>query len=201
MEIAPVVLDGIRELITMGVGRAAGMLNPLTGAHITLSVPDVNILHNVMECHIHSVPEESASLVNLIFNGNLSGSTILIIPHISALNLVTILTGEEGTAAEMDALRVETLMEVGNIIISAIMSALCTLLETRLNYQIPVYRTGTAASLITHTLTSAEDTSIIAHIMLQTHKREIHGDIIISLSGSSFQSLKERILTVMGGDG
>ncbi|HOJ97855.1 MAG TPA: chemotaxis protein CheC, partial [Methanospirillum sp.] len=37
------VLDGIKELVNIGVGRAAGSLNTMTGYHVTLRVPEISL--------------------------------------------------------------------------------------------------------------------------------------------------------------
>ncbi|MFH0966220.1 MAG: chemotaxis protein CheC, partial [Methanobacteriota archaeon] len=132
MNIPEEVLDGIRELITIGVGRSGGMLYRLTNAHVTLTVPDVHISdlasENYMGTALHQLTSDDTSYVTLKFSGELTGSFSLMIPYSSALNLVFILTREEGSPDEMDALRVETLLEVGNIIISSVMSAFSILL-------------------------------------------------------------------------
>lgn len=196
MEIQPVILDGIQELITMGVGRAAGMLNQLTGAHVSLRVPDVRIIETSYEC-IHSVSQESSSQVSLNYEGVLTGKTVLIIPHASALNLVTILTGEEQTLAEMDALRVETLLEVGNIIISALMCSFSTLLDTRLAFQFPAYHAGSTNSIIQQAICNQFEVSIFAQITFEVQKKRIEGDLILLLTSDSLANLKHRILSLI----
>jgi chemotaxis protein CheC len=193
MEITPVILDGVKELITMGVGRAAGMLNQLTGAHVSLHVPDVQIIETTSEC-IQTVSQKSSSQVSLNYAGLLTGSTVLIIPHASALNLVTILTGEEQTMAEMDALRVETLLEVGNIIISALMCSFSTLMDTRLAFQFPAYHAGTTNSIIEQAMSNQYGVCIAAQITFEVQKRRIEGDLILLLTSDSLDNLKHRIL-------
>jgi chemotaxis protein CheY-P-specific phosphatase CheC len=44
MKTSPEQLDALRELINIGIGRAAGVLNEMLSAHIQLYVPDVEIL-------------------------------------------------------------------------------------------------------------------------------------------------------------
>ncbi len=197
MEIPVVVSDGIQELITMGVGRAAGMLNRLTGAHVTLRVPEVEILSG-SAFPAGQRPAEESSLVSQQYQGLLSGMTILAIPRQSAIHLVTILTGEEGGAAGMDALRIETLLEVGNILISAIMSSLCVLLETRLTYGFPGYQASPGDVSLPPELDPGTGRIISAAITFEVQQRTIQGNLILILSAGSFDALQDRIITLAG---
>lgn len=199
MNISPVVLDGVKELITIGVGRAAGMLNQLTGAHISLYVPDVHIYETSCgSIHPH-LSHESTSQVSLHYTGLLTGSTVLIIPHSSALNLITILTGEDQTLAEMDALRIETLLEVGNIIISALMSSLSTHMDSRFSFKFPEYYDGTTDTLTIDALFCNYDIRIDAQITYVVQKKRIEGGLVILLTTDSFDRLTSRMFTIMKG--
>jgi len=145
MEISEEVIDGIRELITIGVGHSAGMINELTKAHVTLTVPEVRIFdinHQTALSALDVTDPDESSQVILSFSGEYTGSLSLIIPYKSAIHLVVFLTGEEGSPDEMDALRVETLIEVGNVVISSVMSSFSILLSSPLTFLYPVYRIG-----------------------------------------------------------
>jgi chemotaxis protein CheC len=197
MEISPVVLDGVRELITIGVGRAAGMLNQLTGAHVSLHVPDVHIHETTSDNADGNLSKESSSQVSLHYTGLLTGSTVLVIPHSSALNLVTIMTGEDQTLAEMDALRIETLLEVGNIIISALMSSLASHMDTRFSFRFPIYHDGTIDTLILDALFCQFETRIDAGITFEVQNKRIEGALVILLTTGSFDLLTTRMFTMM----
>lgn len=201
MNIPEAVLDGVRELITIGVGRSGGMLNRLTNAHVTLTVPDVQITDVASEHYlttaVHRLTSGNTSYVTLRFSGELTGSFSLMIPHQSALNLVAILTGEEESPDEMDALRVETLLEVGNIIISAVMSALSILLTTRLSFEFPSYHSEKTQDLINPLILNRSDIGIIARTHFVVQQKEIEGDIFMLLTRDSYQHIEERIDTIM----
>jgi chemotaxis protein CheC len=200
MDVSEDELDGVRELITIGVGRSAGMLNRLTKSHVILTVPEVHISDDISEpAHIiayQTVENEITSHVFLKFSGEFTGSFSLLIPHSSALNLIVLLTGEESSSDEMDALREETLLEVGNIIISAVMSALGILLKSRLSFQFPCYRTETG-DIKNSLLQGSSDIEIIAHIRFVVHEKEIDGNIFILLTRESYENLKTSIKTIM----
>jgi len=201
MNIPEEVLDGVRELITIGVGRSGGMLNRLTNAHVTLTVPEVQISDVASEFYMstafNQLTSENTSYVTLKFSGELTGSFSLMIPYSSALNLVIILTGEEGSPDEMDALRVETLLEVGNIIISSVMSALNILLTSRLSYEFPCYRSEKRLDLLNPLILNQSDIGIIARTYFSVRQKEIESYIFILLSEESYLHVRERITTMM----
>jgi len=114
-------VDAIRELINIGVGRAAGLLNEMTGTHIHLMVPEVRILRYADLVRENRVLEhDRLSAVTLKFEGSFSGISMLVFPPESAAILITALTGERIAAPDLDALRIETLNEVGNIVNNAV---------------------------------------------------------------------------------
>ena len=198
MELSEEVIDGIRELVTIGVGRSAGMLNELTRAHVTLTVPEVKII-DAMDTHLNppwSVDTEETSQVILPFFGEFTGSLRLLIPYSSAINLVALLTGEEGTPDEMDALRVETLIEVGNIIISSVMSSFSILLLSHLTFLYPRYRTGMWEDE-QHSLPSDAKTGIVATTRFQILDREIEGVLFFLVTRETTRLISSRIIGIM----
>ncbi len=45
MNITPEQIDTLKELVNIGVGRAANMLNQLVQSRIYLQVPSINVFH------------------------------------------------------------------------------------------------------------------------------------------------------------
>ena len=74
----------------------------------------------------------------------------------------------------MDALRVETLLEVGNIIMSAVMSAMSILLTSRLSFQFPSYRTE-RRYIINSDIMKRYEIGIIARTRFEVHQKVIEG--------------------------
>ncbi len=201
MNITEEVLDGVRELITIGVGRSGGMLSRLTHAHVTLTVPDVRISDDSSDNgkieDFNHLSFDNTSNITLPFSGEITGSLSLMIPHASALNLVAILSGEEGSPDEMDALRVETLLEVGNIIISSVMSAMSILLSSRLHFEFPSYQTEKIHSPFNPGIRNRSDIAIMANTHFAVQQKDIAGEICILLTRESYDHIEKRIGTIM----
>lgn len=198
MHVSEEILDGVRELITIGVGRSAGMLNRLSNAHVTLTVPQVQITDKptwYSESSLTTLSgDEQTSQIILQFSGDMTGSFRLVIPYDSALNMVMILTGEENSSDEMDILREETLLEVGNIIISSVMSSLSIVLPSPLSFQFPIYRTDRWSGTDPD---RKPGVVIVAGVRFELQQKIIVGEMIILLTKESFICIDQGIRLIM----
>jgi len=79
IEIIEWQLDIIKELINMGVGKGAKILNDLLHTHVHLHVPEI-IYSNYKDLNksIALLSMDTVSVVNLSFNGDLEGVAKLI---------------------------------------------------------------------------------------------------------------------------
>ena len=104
------VLDGIIELVNIGVGRSAGSLNTLTGHHVTLRVPQITV------CDIFELKNELPRLdqpfavVHQDYSGAFEGTAMLMFPRESAEGLFLLMTGEQKK-------KQETLLSTNQLII------------------------------------------------------------------------------------
>ncbi len=199
MDLSEEVIDGLRELVTIGVGHSAGMINELTNAHVTLTVPEMKICEitdQEIPCPLDLPSLDDTSQIILSFSGEYTGSLSLIIPYKSAIHLVVLLTGEEGSPDEMDALMVETLIEVGNVIISSVMSSFSILHNTSLTFLYPVFKSGRWVEN-TRMRNSHQQTGILARTTFQIQDRVIEGFLFFSITPESFDRMQQAILHIM----
>lgn len=191
MEIGEEALDAIKELINIGVGRAAGMLNEMTGCTIRLRVPTIRI---VTIDELASAEEiranDTSSTVSLSFQGQLRGMSALVFPPESAAALVMLLSGETTESPELDALRIETLKEVGNIVLNNVMGSIANILEHHLSYTLPRYQEIRLLTLArSASLPGPKDLVILANTHFTLEDREIEGSILLILEVGSLESL------------
>jgi chemotaxis protein CheC len=175
-------LDGLQELVNIGVGRAASILHEMVGSHIHLQVPYIKLLSSSevqqeLQQHLGIAP---VSAVRLGFNGSFAGVAQLVFPTDSASKLVAVLTREEFDLCDLDAVKVGTLSEVGNIVINGVMGSISNVLQQHLNYSLPLYIEDTVANLLTsHDFEIASATVLIAKARFRMEQLLISGDIIL----------------------
>ncbi len=141
MQLSQFEVDALTEVINIGLGQAANSLNEIMEHHVELNVPKLDIYDiNDPELSKHIFENTEISSVRQNFNGEFSGSASLLFPDKSAKNLVANVTGEELDSPDLDSIRSSTLLEIGNIVINAIMGTIGNLLKSNLEFLLPEYQ-------------------------------------------------------------
>lgn len=197
MNVTPYQIDALTELINIGVGRAAGMLNQILEAHVQLQVPSIKIFpYAELERVLNAMANTPLSVVSLAFKGSFSGTALLAFPSDSAVNLVNIVAGEEPDMSDLDSIRVGALTEVGNIILNGVMGSVSNVLKKHLNYSIPVYVEDTIKHLLHEDGLDYDSPIILAKTDLTIKKFQIKGNIILLFRVNLFTTLIEILDTM-----
>ncbi len=201
-KLTPLQEDALTEIINIGVGKAAGMLNDIIGTHVTLNVPKLDLYPLAdLQVLIKDFKEESTSAVFQGFDGDIDGSAALVFPAESAVKLVSALTGEDVSSSELDTVRIGTLMEVGNIVINSIIGTLCNIFGSSLDFKLPEYMDGNVTSLIGNY--SAKDKSgivIWAKSGFLVKELEINGYLLIIISMENIEVLLNMVDDYISGE-
>ena len=190
-------VDVLKELINIGVGKSIAILTQLVNSHINLSVPKLHVV-TYKDLQSGSVPltNEKLSLVNLDFQGNISGSAKVAFPIQSAANLVSLLTDDVSDSTDLDSIREGTLNEVANMLLNGVMGSMANLLNKDFEYQVPFYKEG---FLINSIDTEIHENSVV--IIAETHFEvkdlSINGEIVILFEVSGFANLKTALDNLM----
>ncbi|MBD3558075.1 chemotaxis protein CheC [Planktothrix sp. FACHB-1355] len=188
-------IDAIQELLNIGVGRAANVLNEMLDAYIHLQIPYIKIklpqeLQREMQT---SFGRGRVAAVRQDFSGSFSGIAELVFPTDSACMLAAILTGEELGTPDLDAVRISTLSEVGNILINSVIGSIGNLINRNLEYELPYYIEDTVENLIHFHNKVAPTTVLLAQTQFTIERFQIRGDIILIFELSSFNLLMSAI--------
>ena len=189
MQLSPMQQDILQELINIGVGRAANLLNQMTGSHITLKVPEIQILAaQEMLTRFDTLKQETVSAIRLGFDGSFSGTAALVFPPRSASNLITLIIGEEPVADDLDSMRVGTLQEIGNIVLNSVMGTFSNILGEHFNYVPPDYSEDSFENFVLGNQRSHGMVLMIrAHFKLED--KSIMGDLLIFFSRDTYEAL------------
>ncbi len=193
-------IDAIQELVNIGVGRAAGVLNQMLDAPIRLQIPYIKI-GSPLELQLEleaSLGAERVAAVRQDFSGSFSGIAELVFPTESASILAAMLTGEEPGTPDLDAVRIGTLSEIGNILINSVIGSIANVLEQRLDYALPTYMEDTVENLLTSKNSVGETTILLAQTQFSVEQLQIRGDIILIFELGSFDVLLNAIALTAG---
>lgn len=117
-------LDALREVANIGAGHAATALSQMIGALIMITVPTIKVTR------LEEVPplvpdnDEPVAAVLMHMMGDLTGRTMLVFPHHTALRLAQLLLHRPTTSSEFSEMEQSAIKEAGNILSSAYMNAL-----------------------------------------------------------------------------
>ncbi|WP_428562937.1 MAG: chemotaxis protein CheX [Solidesulfovibrio sp. DCME] len=195
MPLSPLQLDILQELINIGVGRAAGMLNQMVNTHIQLQVPVLRVLTQAQLAQLYAErPDSVFSAVQLGFSGEFAGISALIFPPESASKLVAVVLGKEGGLPGDEAMRRGTLQEVGNIVLNGVMGSIANILREPLRYTPPDFIESDISGIV------GQGTGMILVARTQFSMKDhlIEGEVLIIFSLSSFDSLLAAIDSLAG---
>ncbi len=180
MEITPIQLDILQELLNIGVGHAAGSLNEMLDQPIRLHIPHIRLgnfdeLRDLIE---QDIPGRQSS-VQLPFRGQFSGSTCLLFPTKSAAALVAALTGYESDLDCLNSMIEATLTEIGNIVLNGVMGSLVNMLEHQIQYSVPFYEEISIQQFTQSTSSDMPDVLLWAQTRFTIDGHNISGDILV----------------------
>ncbi len=145
-------LDALREVANIGAGHAATALSQMTSRTIMIKVPEVNVRPLEAVPDLLGSPADVIAAVLMHMMGDLTGRTLIVFPERSARNLCDILLRRPaGTTTTFGAMEQSGLKEVGNILISAYLTALSDFMGMMLVPSVPSLTLDTAGAILTTT--------------------------------------------------
>ena len=188
--LTPDQMDALKELINIGVGRAAATLNAMIESRIQLQVPFIKLVSlSALHEEMTDLSDERLAAVRLGFQGPFSGNAALVFPTDSAAYLVGLLTGEQPDSPDLDAMRIGTLTEVGNIVLNSVMGSMGNVLQQRIDYAIPNYVEDTIRHLLAADETALDATVLLAQTRFTVEQLHIRGDVMLFFEVGSFGAL------------
>ena len=125
--------DVLREVGNIGAGNAMTALATLVDRRVDMSVPQVGIIPLAEFTRIAGGPEALAAGIYMSVEGDAPGHVAFVVPEVSALRLADYLMYRSpGEVVEFGEMERSALMEVGNILASSYLTALCELTGLRL---------------------------------------------------------------------
>lgn len=204
MNLTPEQINGLQEIINIGVGEAASVLNEMLNSHITLQIPSLKTLcSNLAEKELETIlGKGNFSAVELEFYGSLSGNAELVFPTDSAAELVSIITDEEPEMidSDLDFMKIGALTEIGNIVISGVMGAISNLLSQNLEYLLPTYLEGNINSLMQNKKLEKNSDLVFAQTRFFIREKNIQGDIILIFHVGSLNIILEALKNLYNGE-
>lgn len=157
-QLSPLELDALREVANIGAGHAATALSQMTDHKIMINVPAVTIRPVEEVTDLLGDPEAVVAAAMMQIMGDLTGRSMVLFPEVSAQVLCDYLFRRPvGTTTAFAAMEHSGLKEVGNILVSAYMTALSEFLGMMLVPSVPALVIDQVGAVLTTAQTSFGD--------------------------------------------
>ena len=184
-------LDALTELVNIGVSRAASSLREMVGEQVLLSVPNVALVSPTRAVEILSEREPSKLVaVHQMFEGDISGRSLLIFPETKSLELVRAVTGGELPLEDIIELEQEALAETGNIILNGCLATIANMLQRSLKTSLPEVLRGQGADLFDLAPGRTGEVVMFLYINFVVQTGDISGYIAMLMDMPSLAALK-----------
>lgn len=187
-------LSILQELINIGVGKGAQVLNTLLSHHVELDVPVVTETTPAgLMGALGLDPTQALSCVQMGYRGSLQGEVQLLFPSEAAAQMVSLIVGDGHAPEELDDIRQATLTEVGNIVINAVVGTLSNLFGFHLQYTLPSYRGGTLGVIEDQESLAAMEVILLAKTSFTIQDLWLTGNMVLFFSLPTFQNLENAL--------
>lgn len=196
-------LDALREISNIGMGHAATALSQLIGETVYLRVPRVTVTDIAQVPELLGGPEKVVAGITLQVLGDARGNILLIFPRDSAQRLLSRLLHSEEKGLLFNELGLSTMKEVGNILASAYLTAMGSLLHLTLIPSVPLLACDMAGAVVDYVLIELSQAGDLA-LMVETEFYGTHPDLDL-IKGHFFllpdPASLDLILDAVGGRG
>ncbi len=200
--------DALTEIFNIGVGLAADVLSQMVNEPVRLSVPVV-ILTSQRHASEHFQSRENRPLcaVRQTYRGEVTTEAILMFPEENSLELVRLMVGGDLPLEELTEMEQDAMIEIGNIILNAIISSLSSILRLTFEGSLPTLKVGTSDTIfvLNGTPSASVDEIHDAIVLMLTidfelSDRQVNGYLAFLLDVQSSETLISQLGQFIRGD-
>lgn len=181
----PRQLDAIAELLNLGCGRAARALNELSGIPVALSAPVVVTLpRDRLGLELERVSGDRVIAIEQQATGIFNALSLLVFSDSAKPVLARALASGLYDPTEIPDATEEMLIELGNMLLNAVFSALTDLFRIRLDTSLPVFIETTATEL-DQRFVNAGDEVLVAEVLCALPEIRVSGMLLLVLAVES----------------
>lgn len=143
-------IDTLREIGSIGTGNAATALSQMLGKEVRITMPEVRIMGYNEAIEWIGGPEAVTAGVLVKMSGDVGG-IMLSVQKLELINFIleTMLGKGIENYEELEELQQSALIEVGNIMISAFVTALSGLAGININLTVPAFAVDMQGAILT----------------------------------------------------
>lgn len=193
--------DVLKELFNIGVGQAASTLSEIIDKKIVLRVPDVKVLDlqdgkKELDLFLQQVAAGAVMVSSISFDQQLEGKISLIFPAEKMHRFIDLCLHEEHDVDEtidFTDIDFDTIKEIGNILMNAIMGELSNNIHIPVEYTLP--EVGILSDARADAFVNEEMSYLVVlmYISFNIEGTEIEGAIVINITLKSLDDVMNTI--------
>lgn len=191
--------DALAEIFNVGVGIATASLHAMTGHHVPVSVPVVE-MNNLRQARQSFALREQRALCTIrqTYTGAFRTEAVLMFPEEHQHHLVRMMTGDELPDEDLAEVAQDAMGELGNIVLHAVISNLATALHMALEGTIPAVSAEAAEAVLTPPAgqDGADDAPVLTLLIdFELSAQRVGGYLAFLLDAESSQILLQHLRT------
>jgi len=196
------LMDSLKELANIGAAHSATTLSQMVNSQINMCVPDIDLVDISHTGDL--ISDNITTMVVFELQGDVpnGGYLVLELPGESAARTASILVGSKYNNNHLNEMEQSAILEVGNIMISAFLSAASDLLGFIMLPSPPVLVVDMAHAAITSLIaqmTMDVDEVILFRVQLNTPGQDISGNLLIFLEVGMLEKIAARLREIVAG--
>lgn len=181
-------LGALSELVSLGVGRAGGLLSEMLGARLELWAPEVTAgTPTELEPHVGERADDPLAIVDLPLSGAFEGRGMLCFSPSDATRLVRLLTGGTAQTDGIDPMQAGALAEIGSVVLNGVVVALSQLVSRTTRCGVPQCSVSSLRERLARSVAPAA--TIVAPTPFAVEHHRIEGTLVLVLSSGAFDGL------------
>lgn len=196
--LSPLQHDALCEIFNISVGRAAAAMSGLVGEEVSLSVPAMRF------CSVDALSErmgmaewQRVDAISQQFKGSFEGDALLMFPDDDGMEVVRLMLAKLKQPVDIDELAGDALVEIGNLLLNACLSALADIMAEEFNFAIPSLCSGRGSDVLAQR-SNPDDPVLFLHIQFMLENRRIEGFLAFLINLPSLDNLRRGIDHFLG---
>ncbi len=186
--------ESLREIVNIGMGSGASVLNMMLNSHISLKIPIMKFVsRDELIYELSDSKEDKLAAVNMSYSGEVSGDIQLIFTQDSAVQLVAALVGPEAAEDMVEDIGAGALVEMGNVVLNGVMGSVSNVLGFTFTYSVPNYLEDIAEALVKSDVDNNDTTMLMAKTNFEIQEFNIMGNLILYFK---YDSVKRLLLAI-----
>lgn len=201
--LSPLQEDALRELGSIGAAHTATALAQLIGRRMEISVPVVKIMKLEQIHELMGGEDQPVACISAQLFGGARGTILALLPRRNALALSDALLGQApGASTEITEVSKSALLELGNMLFGAYLTAISNLLGVMLLASVPtlvIENTGALVDMMRQQAENGQRRMLVVHTYFQNTESTLSGHVLFTPEKSTIDAMLNAVHRLLGG--